>query len=191
MRCGSSIGPAPSSGEVPPPTCASWTKASRGNTARWSRDGKTVRLRDLRSTNGTFCRGASIETLELADGDKILVGSGTVLKFTYHDKLDEEFQRQMLESVLRDDLTKAFNKKYFLDRVESEFAYALRHNLPVALVSFDIDHFKQANDSFGHLAGDHVLDRGGGRGAGHGAGGRRVRADRRARSSRSSVGAPT
>jgi two-component system, cell cycle response regulator len=121
------------------------------------REGSTVRLRDLRSTNGTFCRGASVETLELTDGDKILVGSGTVLKFTYHDKLDEEFQRQMLESVLRDDLTKAFNKKYFLDRVESEFAYAVRHNQPVALVSFDIDHFKQTNDTFGHLAGDHVL----------------------------------
>jgi diguanylate cyclase (GGDEF)-like protein len=63
----------------------------------------------------------------------------------------------MLESVLRDDLTKAFNKKYFLDRVESEFAYAVRHNMPVALVSFDIDHFKQTNDTFGHQAGDQVL----------------------------------
>jgi two-component system, cell cycle response regulator len=121
------------------------------------RDGEKVTLRDLRSTNGTFCRGASVSSIELTDGDKILVGSGTVLKFTYHDKLDEDFQRQMLESVLRDDLTKAFNKKYFLDRVESEFAYAVRHNVPVALVSFDIDHFKQTNDSFGHLAGDHVL----------------------------------
>jgi two-component system, cell cycle response regulator len=121
------------------------------------REGNTVTLRDLRSTNGTFCRGASVNALELVDGDKILVGTGTVLKFTYHDKLDEDFQRQMLESVLRDDLTKAFNKKYFLDRVESEFAYAVRHNVPVALVSFDIDHFKQTNDTFGHLAGDYVL----------------------------------
>ncbi len=121
------------------------------------REGNRVTLRDLRSTNGTFCRGAAVGSLELSDGDKILVGTGTVLKFTYHDKLDEDFQRQMLESVLRDDLTKAFNKKYFLDRVESEYAYAVRHNVPVALVSFDIDHFKQTNDSFGHLAGDYVL----------------------------------
>ena len=121
------------------------------------REDSRVTLRDLRSTNGTFCRGASVNALDLVDGDKILVGTGTVLKFTYHDKLDEDFQRQMLESVLRDDLTRAFNKKYFLDRVESEFAYAVRHNVPVALVSFDIDHFKQTNDTFGHLAGDHVL----------------------------------
>jgi diguanylate cyclase (GGDEF)-like protein len=121
------------------------------------RDGDRILLRDLKSTNGTFCRGVKVEEQPLSDGDKILVGSGTVLKFTYHDKLDEDFQRQMLESVLRDDLTKAFNKKYFLDRVESEFAYAVRHNVPAALVSFDIDNFKAINDGHGHLAGDQVL----------------------------------
>jgi diguanylate cyclase (GGDEF)-like protein len=98
-----------------------------------------------------------VQRHELADGDKILIGSGTVLKFTYHDKLDETFQRQMYESALRDDLTKAFNKKYFLDRLESEYAYAIRHNVPLALVSFDIDHFKSINDTYGHLAGDKVL----------------------------------
>ena len=120
-------------------------------------EGDKVLLRDLGSTNGTFCRGARVEQQELADGDKILVGTGTVLKFTYHDKIDEVFQRQMFESVLRDDLTKAFNKKYFLDRVESEYAYATRHNLPATLICFDIDHFKQVNDTYGHPAGDHVL----------------------------------
>jgi two-component system cell cycle response regulator len=121
------------------------------------RQGGRILLRDLRSTNGTFCRGIKVQEQELVDGDKILVGSGTVLKFTYHDKLDEDFQRQMLESALRDDLTRAFNKKYFLDRVESEFAYAVRHNVPAALVCFDIDHFKQINDTRGHPAGDQVL----------------------------------
>jgi diguanylate cyclase (GGDEF)-like protein len=117
----------------------------------------TVRVRDLGSTNGTFCRGARIDRQELEDGDKILVGSGTVLKFTYHDNLDEVFQRQMYESALRDDLTKIFNKKYFTDRVESEFAYAARQRGPLALVTFDLDHFKQVNDTYGHPAGDYVL----------------------------------
>jgi len=89
-------------------------------------NGDKAVLHDLGSTNGTFCRGARIDRQDLEDGDKILVGSGTVLKFTYHDSLDETFQRQMYESALRDDLTKAFNKKYFTDRVESEFAYSFR-----------------------------------------------------------------
>jgi two-component system cell cycle response regulator len=91
-----------------------------------SAEGDAMILHDLGSTHGTFCRGARIDRHVLEDGDKILVGSSTVLKFTYHDSLDELFQRQMYESALRDDLTKTFNKKYFTDRLESEFAFSMR-----------------------------------------------------------------
>ena len=114
-------------------------------------------VRDLGSTNGTFCNGERIDCHELHDGDKIQVGSTTILKFTFHDSLDETFQRQMYESALRDGLTKAFNRKYFLDRLESEFAYATRHKSALSLIMFDIDHFKTVNDTHGHVAGDMVL----------------------------------
>jgi two-component system, cell cycle response regulator len=114
-------------------------------------------LHDLGSTNGTFCQGARVDRHVLEEGDKILVGSNTVLKFTYHDSLDEVFSRQMYETALRDDLTKTFNKKYFTDRLESEFAFATRTRAPLSLVAFDLDHFKAVNDTYGHLAGDEVL----------------------------------
>ena len=120
-------------------------------------EGGQVLATDLGSTNGTFLNGERITRQALSDGDKIQVGSTTILKFTFHDSLDESFQRQMYESALRDGLTKAFNKKYFLERLESEFAYALRHNTVLSLVMFDIDHFKKVNDTHGHLAGDHAL----------------------------------
>jgi two-component system, cell cycle response regulator len=120
-------------------------------------DGETMVLHDLDSTNGTFCQGERIDRHVLEDGDKILVGSNTVLKFTYHDSLDELFQRQMYESALRDDLTKTFNKKYFTDRLESEFAFAMRTKAPLSLVVFDLDHFKEVNDTYGHPVGDEVL----------------------------------
>src|SRR5436190_2349530 len=121
-------------------------------------EGNQIFLQDLGSTNGTFCNGLKVDKKkELADGDKILVGSTTILKFTYHDNLDEMFQKQMYESALRDGLTKAFNKKYFTDRLESEFMFATRHDSPLALVLFDIDFFKKVNDTHGHQAGDHVL----------------------------------
>jgi diguanylate cyclase (GGDEF)-like protein len=119
--------------------------------------GDKIVLEDLGSTNGTFCNGLRIEKKELADGDKILVGSTTILKFTYHDNLDEIFQKQMYESALRDSLTKAFNKRYFTDRLENEFTFAVRHGTPLSLVLFDVDHFKRVNDTFGHQAGDQVL----------------------------------
>jgi two-component system cell cycle response regulator len=114
-------------------------------------------LEDLGSTNGTFCNGIRVDRRELADGDKIMVGSTTILKFTYHDYLDEVFQRQMYESALRDGLTKVFNKKYFTDYLEKEFAYAARHGSPLALIFLDIDYFKRINDTHGHPAGDFVL----------------------------------
>src|SRR3954466_13189243 len=120
-------------------------------------EGNRIFLEDLGSTNGTFCNGLKVDRRELADGDKILVGSTTILKFTYHDNLDEIFQKQMYESALRDGLTKAFNKRYFTDRLESEFTFSTRHMTPLTLVLFDIDHFKNVNDNFGHPAGDHIL----------------------------------
>ncbi|HEX4515258.1 MAG TPA: diguanylate cyclase, partial [Polyangiaceae bacterium] len=107
--------------------------------------------------NGTLVNGALIQQSTLKDGDKIQLGSTTILKFTYHDKLEENFQRAMYDAALRDDLTKAFNKKHFLDRLEQEVAFCRRHGSPLSLVMFDVDHFKKVNDTYGHLAGDQVL----------------------------------
>jgi diguanylate cyclase (GGDEF)-like protein len=115
-------------------------------------------IEDLGSANGTHLNGERLATRQqLRDGDKITLGSTTILKFTYHDKLDESFQRQMFEAALRDGLTGAFNKKYFMDHLASEFSYAIRHGTPLSLVMFDGDKFKVVNDTHGHLAGDAVL----------------------------------
>src|SRR5215471_3680217 len=121
------------------------------------REAGTTFLEDLGSTNGTFCNGSRVQRQTLSDGDKILLGSTTILKFSYHDKLDEMFQRHMSESALRDGLTKAFNKRHFTERLEHEYQYAIRHDSPLSLIFLDIDHFKKINDVHGHQAGDYVL----------------------------------
>jgi diguanylate cyclase (GGDEF)-like protein len=125
--------------------------------ARLVKDEGRVVLEDLGSTNGTYCNGQRVQRHPLTEGDKILIGSTTILKFSYQDKLDEMFQRQMSESALRDGLTRAYNKRYFSDRIESEFQYAIRHTTPLSLIFLDIDHFKKINDAHGHQAGDLVL----------------------------------
>lgn len=116
-----------------------------------------VILEDLGSANGTFVNGDPIISQALNEGDKVRLGSTTVLKFTYHDTLDEKFQQQMYDAALRDGLTQCFNKKYIVDRLNTELAYALRHKSLLSVIFFDVDHFKKVNDTFGHLVGDHVL----------------------------------
>lgn len=117
-----------------------------------------VLIEDLGSSNGTFVNGDVVDgAFQLEDGDKITLGTTTILKFAYQDSLDESFQRQMYEASLRDGLTDAFNKEYLLNHLESEIAYAVRHSTDLSLILFDIDDFKQLNDTHGHLAGDEVL----------------------------------
>jgi diguanylate cyclase (GGDEF)-like protein len=125
--------------------------------ARIQRSGQEITISDLQSTNGTFVNGVKVTTAVLADGDKIQIGSTTILKFTYHDKLEEHFQRELYDSALRDGLTKAFNRRHFMERIEGEITFALRHTTDLALLMLDVDHFKKTNDTYGHVAGDHVL----------------------------------
>jgi two-component system cell cycle response regulator len=127
--------------------------------ARVFQEGDKVVIEDLQSSNGTYVNGDQVTLSELHDGDKIRLGSTTVLKFSYHDHLDESFQQQMYDAALRDALTRAFNKKYFIDRLDTEIAYARRHKQALSLLMFDVDFFKRVNDTHGHLAGDFVLAR--------------------------------
>jgi two-component system, cell cycle response regulator len=119
--------------------------------------GGQVIIEDLGSANGTLVNGEMVQHHALKEGDKIRLGATTMLKFTYQDKLDETFQQQMIDAALRDAMTRTYNKKFFLDRLETEFAYARRHKTMLSLVMFDVDHFKRVNDTYGHLAGDAVL----------------------------------
>lgn len=59
--------------------------------------------------------------------------------------------------VSTDYLTGLWNRAHFNHVVDSELDRSLRYKQPVSLILFDIDHFKRANDRFGHQAGDAVL----------------------------------
>jgi len=112
---------------------------------------------DLGSTNGTYFNGTRISRYQLRDGDKIQVGSTTILKFSYQDSLEEAFHQHQYESATKDPLTGIYNKKFFSEQLNKDFSYALRHNEVTSLIIFDIDRFKKVNDTYGHQAGDLVL----------------------------------
>lgn len=121
-----------------------------------SHDGDPV-IEDLGSSNGTFVNGQAIERQVLRDGDKIQIGSVSILKFSYQDNLELTFQQELFDRGIKDGLTEIYNKRYFLDRIAGEFAHARRHGSKLNLLMFDIDHFKKINDTHGHPAGDIVL----------------------------------
>ena len=65
--------------------------------------------------------------------------------------------RLLSEASSRDALTGLYNRWYVMDKIEAEINRSLRHGAPLSLLMLDIDHFKRVNDTFGHTAGDHVL----------------------------------
>ena len=56
-----------------------------------------------------------------------------------------------------DSLTGIYNRRFGLTRLHEEFGRALRINAPIGVLMMDLDHFKQVNDTYGHLTGDRVL----------------------------------
>ncbi|MCB0417412.1 MAG: GGDEF domain-containing protein [Bdellovibrionales bacterium] len=115
-----------------------------------------VVVKDMGSTNGTFVNDQKIDTRLLNDGDLIRVGN-CILKFLKEGQIENVHYGKMYDLATRDDLTGALNKKALIDFISEEFARAQASMRPMCLMMFDIDHFKQTNDKFGHLAGDYVL----------------------------------
>jgi diguanylate cyclase (GGDEF)-like protein len=61
------------------------------------------------------------------------------------------------EQATRDWLTTLYNRRYFEETLADHIASATRYDRELSLVLFDIDNFKQINDTHGHNAGDEVL----------------------------------
>ena len=61
------------------------------------------------------------------------------------------------ESAIRDGLTGLYNHRRFRDALIRELSLAEKNVTPLSILFMDVDHFKQFNDTHGHLAGDEVL----------------------------------
>ncbi|MBL6990817.1 MAG: GGDEF domain-containing protein [Bacteriovoracaceae bacterium] len=114
-------------------------------------------LHDLGSKNGTYlnntrCTGSS----ELYRGDIIKIGS---VALKYLPKGDPErltYDKLSLDANT-DKHTKCYNKTYFNKAIAHEVQKCKITGKPLTLILFDLDHFKNLNDNYGHDAGDFVL----------------------------------
>jgi diguanylate cyclase (GGDEF)-like protein len=68
-----------------------------------------------------------------------------------------EANSRLRESNRRDVLTGMFNRRHFRDVFEQMLQQAHETRQPISLMLIDLDHFKQVNDEYGHLAGDECL----------------------------------
>ena len=119
-----------------------------------------------------------LRTRLLAALDRLLAFDTTLVMDTYIDSLVSEVETarrqiedhaadlerkvirrtaQLEELVRRDPLTELYNSRALRELLHRELARARRRRQPVSLVYFDLDGFKQVNDTAGHRAGDEVL----------------------------------
>jgi len=118
--------------------------------------GKSIMLRDLGSTNGTYVNDELVDEYVLRDGDFIKIGR-CIFKFLSGNNIENAYHEEIYRLTTIDGLTQVYNKRYFIETLEREIGRAQRYRRDLSLIMFDIDNFKRINDTYGHLAGDHVL----------------------------------
>jgi diguanylate cyclase (GGDEF) domain len=68
-----------------------------------------------------------------------------------------QLRETLREQSIRDPLTRLFNRRFLEESLERELQLATRKKQAIAILFLDLDHFKRFNDTFGHDAGDMVL----------------------------------
>jgi two-component system, cell cycle response regulator len=118
-------------------------------------------IRDLASTNGTLINGQTLTEAVLSEGDKISIGD-QLFRFDMLDEIDREFQQQIHRLISHDELTGLLTSKSFFSELRREAAQAEVKSHPFCVLMMDVDHFKEVNDTYGHLVGSQTLEEIGG-----------------------------
>lgn len=126
--------------------------------ARLIREGENFLLEDLDSLNGTFVNGERIgDVARLPSNTRLQIALHTVLEYAEVDELGAQAVEKQSRSMMTDPLTGTGNRLHLDHRLHQEIHFAQRHKETLGLLLMDLDHFKRINDSYGHPAGDRVL----------------------------------
>jgi diguanylate cyclase len=124
--------------------------------ARIEWTGASHRVKDLGSTNGTYVNEHRISEAGLTDGDRLQIGK-VLLKYIAGGNIEASYHEEVQRLMRFDGLTGVYNKSHFEETLQHLLASERSAPRPIGLIVFDLDHFKQVNDTHGHTAGDAVL----------------------------------
>lgn len=114
-------------------------------------------LKDFGSRGGTLLNGERISEEVLQNGDKITIGEH-ILRFDLLDEIDREYQRLIHRLISHDDLTGLLSGRSFFSELRREAERSKAIDRPFCVLMMDIDHFKNVNDTYGHLTGSRTLE---------------------------------
>ncbi len=104
-----------------------------------------------------FSRNAQLrhtrKTLQLREQELLLAND----RLSQHLGEIDILQEQLREQAVRDPLTNLYNRRYLDSTLERELSRCKRDGQALSLMMIDVDHFKNFNDHYGHLAGDEAL----------------------------------
>jgi diguanylate cyclase (GGDEF)-like protein len=111
---------------------------------------------DLKSTNGTFVNDQLATLTKLQDGDYLRIGNN-IFRYLAGGNVEAEYHEEIYRLTIIDALTGIHNQRFLLEFLDRELARSARYQRPLAVLMFDLDHFKAVNDRLGHLGGDYTL----------------------------------
>ena len=88
---------------------------------------------------------------------QLIEGQRAVIWVVRNIRQRKQLEQALLEACQTDSLTHAANRRRLMAVLRQHFAEFARYHHPMAMIMFDIDHFKRINDSHGHLVGDEIL----------------------------------
>jgi diguanylate cyclase (GGDEF)-like protein/PAS domain S-box-containing protein len=116
--------------------------------------GKTINAKTVRMRKDGTRINVSMKSAPV-----IVEGETAGFFVVYRDITPEKLaEKRLIAMATTDSLTGLFNRRHFFELSNLELARSRRNGNPLVMLMMDIDHFKNINDTFGHQAGDTVLE---------------------------------